>query len=1091
MKKEATNIALSNRIKELEAALSNSKKELATLRGLFGAFMDGAESVLGHQSFLETARTLFDLCKDQTGAQSGYVALLNEEGSENEVLFLDAGGLPCSVNPNLPMPIRGLRGQVYATSETAYDNDFENSEWMRFMPKGHVQLRNVMFAPMIYDNKTVGLIGLANKTTDFDEKDALIATTFGKLAAIALREAKYIDDIQKTEISLRQSEKKYRTLVDTMNEGVCLHELVYDDQGKPVDYRILDVNPAYEHIIGVSQNEIVSKNASEVYGTGVPPFFNVYAHVAETGEPTFLEVFWPPLKKHFLISAFSPQKGQFATVFSDITDRKLKEEQLRTSEEYLSVTLNSIGDAVITTDTLGRVVQMNPIAEALTGWKLSDAKGQDIESVFNIVNEKTREKIENPVSKVIREGGIVGLANHTVLIEKNGTEYFIDDSGAPIHDKNGELIGVVLIFRDITEQKQAERELSESKEWYQLLFNSINDAVFIHSISPDGTMGNFIQTNNAACKQLGYSAKELMQMTPMDIDEPGSSDTAVKVVQRLLENRSVTFEMIHKSKDGQTIPVEISSRLFTQTDEPLAISIARDISNRKKNAAERERLITAIEQAGESIVITDPEGRIQYTNPAFQQITGYARQEVEGKNPRFLKSGHHDNAFYKVLWDTILSGNRWTNQLINKRKDGSFYTSECAISPVKNEMGEILNFVWIAKDITKEVQLEKRISQAQRIESIGNLAGGIAHDFNNILFPIVGLSEMLMEDFPADTPVHESAKEIHRAAKRGSDLSKRILAFSRQSTHKLPVRLQKVLNEALKLSRSTIPSSIEIIQDVQHDCGFVMTDPTQFHQVVMNLITNAYHAVEQTNGSISIRLKEITLDPNGLARSTLTKGRYVRLTVADTGCGIEPAIVDKIFEPYFTTKVQGKGTGLGLAVVYGIVKENGGDIKAYSEPGNGTTFSVYLPRMENSPTFLPDQVVAPDQTGTERILLVDDEEPIVRMEKQMLERLGYQVSERTSSTDALKAFRTSPDTFDLVITDMAMPHMTGVQLAKEMNAIRPDLPILICTGFSERLDESKVKSFGVKGILMKPVIKSEMAKTVRRVLDASKHSIPK
>jgi PAS domain S-box-containing protein len=528
----------------------------------------------------------------------------------------------------------------------------------------------------------------------------------------------------------------------------------------------------------------------------------------------------------------------------------------------------------------------------------------------------------------------------------------------------------------------------------------------------------------------------------------------------------------------------MSARVISLKGEAHIISITRDISERKRAEAERERLLLAIEQASEMVVITDVMGIIQYVNPAFEKITGYSSSETLGRTPSLLKSGRHNRAFYKSLWDTILSGKPWAGRMINQRKDGTRYTGECSISPIKDATDNVVHFVWISRDITTELELEKRVSQAQKMEAIGTLAGGIAHDFNNMLFPIMGLSEMLIEDLPFGSSSHKNAAEIFNAARRAAELVKQILSFSRQSDHhKTPVRIQEVLTEVFKLTRATIPSNIKITQDLQSDCGPILADPTQLHQIAMNLITNAYHAVEETGGAISVRLKETELTRDDLAGKSLEPGKYAMFTVSNTGYGIDPSVMNRIFEPFFTTKAQGKGTGIGLSVVYGIVTEHGGDIRAISEVGKGATFNVYLPLMKKAGELAPPAVVTPIKTGTERVLLVDDEAAIVLLETRQLERLGYRVTACTNSMDALEAFRASPGTFDLVLTDMTMPDLTGIELAKELISIRPHIPIIICTGFSEKINEEKAKSLGIKGFLMKPVVKSDMAQMVRRLLD--------
>ncbi len=395
----------------------------------------------------------------------------------------------------------------------------------------------------------------------------------------------------------------------------------------------------------------------------------------------------------------------------------------------------------------------------------------------------------------------------------------------------------------------------------------------------------------------------------------------------------------------------------------------------------------------------------------------------------------------------------------------------------------------VATDITEMKKMEKALRQAQKMESIGTLAGGIAHDFNNILFPIVGMSELLMEDLEEGGQAYDNAREILTAAKRGSNLVRQILAFSRQTGNEtVPVSLQQVLDEVLALSQATLPSDIVITRDIQDGCGMVMADPTQIHQVVMNLVTNTFHALEPGGGKISIQLEEKLLSGRALPDSSMEPGPYALLSVADNGCGISAAVKDRIFDPYFTTKEQGKGTGLGLSMVHGIVKSCRGDIKVYSEIGKGTEFQVYLPVTDPLDSRPETGDVSEDSSkkfplGDEHILLVDDETAIVQIESQILDRLGYRVTACSGSLEALETFRAGPDDFDLVLTDMTMPDMTGDKLAGELIVIRPDIPVILCTGFSELINEENAAAHGIRGFLMKPVNISELAGMIRKVLD--------
>jgi PAS domain S-box-containing protein len=517
--------------------------------------------------------------------------------------------------------------------------------------------------------------------------------------------------------------------------------------------------------------------------------------------------------------------------------------------------------------------------------------------------------------------------------------------------------------------------------------------------------------------------------------------------------------------------------------------VTQDITGPKQSEVDQDRLLTAIEQSTETIVITDTDGNIQYTNPGFETVTGYSKEETIGQNPRILKSGKQNQAFYRNLWQTIKNGDTWHGKLTNIKKDGTLFVENASISPVKDRTGEIVNFVAVKRDITNEIRMEERLQQAQKMEAIGTLAGGIAHDFNNVLFPISGYTEMLLEDAPEGSFQRHSLTNITKATKRATDLVNQILTFSRQSKEEIkPLEMQHIVKEVLKLLRASLPTTIDISQDISDDCAFVMANSTQIHQIVMNLVTNAYHAMEEAGGELEITLKEVELGIDDPIDSPVNPGSYVCLTVSDKGKGMNQSIIDRIFDPYFTTKAEGKGTGLGLAVTYGIVKGYGGDIRVYSEPGKGTVFHVYIPCIKDAPV---SSGIVSDETlpsGRERILLVDDENQIILMEKQMLERLGYHVTTRTSSIEAREAFREQPDKFDLVITDMTMPNMTGDKLAEELLEIRPDIPIVLCTGFSEKISKKKADAIGFKGFLMKPIVMKNLAKAIREALDGEENN---
>lgn len=527
-----------------------------------------------------------------------------------------------------------------------------------------------------------------------------------------------------------------------------------------------------------------------------------------------------------------------------------------------------------------------------------------------------------------------------------------------------------------------------------------------------------------------------------------------------------------------------------------ALEEARE--RRERRQAERAlaesevKMRTVLDSVDEGFMVLDRKYGILSANKAFCTMTNQSEEQVLGRACHELlhRSARpcRGSGLECPVRYTLDTGKSYFVTRTRKDGAGAQQYLELKSYPIFDASGAVTSVIETVNNVTQIKSLQDQLRKAQKMEAIGTLAGGIAHDFNNILSPIIGMSEMLLEDLPSDSPEHEDVRLIYGAGKRGMELVKQILAFSRQSEGKrIPSRLQPILREVVKLVRSTIPSNISISHDIKPDCGLVMADPIQIHQIVMNLITNAYHAVEDEGGAISVRLKETHLDDDNLTGRLMAPGRYAELMVSDNGSGIDPTVMEKIFEPYFTTKAQGKGTGLGLSTVYGITREHNGEITVDSEAGKGTTFSVYLPLLPTPETSIPEEPVQNLRPGNERIFLVDDDAAIVLIERRMLERLGYRVTSRSSSLEALEAFTAAPDTFDLVITDMTMPNMTGDQLAKAMMAIRPDISVIICTGFSERMDPEKAAAIGVKGFLMKPIVLSEMAKMVRNVLDSANH----
>ncbi|MBF0550371.1 MAG: response regulator [Deltaproteobacteria bacterium] len=523
------------------------------------------------------------------------------------------------------------------------------------------------------------------------------------------------------------------------------------------------------------------------------------------------------------------------------------------------------------------------------------------------------------------------------------------------------------------------------------------------------------------------------------------------------------------------------------SDLSFGIEVLRARAERNKSEAERIRLVAAVEQAAEGVMITDLDGVVQYVNSAFTRITGYAHDEVVGQESAILKKAMDHDGSYEIIKSNLAGGETWWGRFMDQKKDNTSCEVEMTVSPVKDPSNVITNLVAVMRDVTHETTLEKQLWQAQKMEPIATLAGGIAHDFNNILTAILGYLQMAMDEVPRGSSLESDLKVVLQSSYRARDLVNQILVFSRRSEqHNLPMKVSPVIKEALKLLRSTLPTTIEIRRNISiASSDKIMGDPSRIYQVLMNLCTNAGHAMQEKGGILEVSLKDADLnaDGDGSKYPELNPGPYLELTVRDTGCGINPEIISRIFDPFFTSKKQGEGTGLGLAVVYGIVKDLKGEIAVESRLGQGTTFRILLPRLDdNEPVWDPiDDDSLP--RGNERILIVDDEVILVAMGRRMLEALGYTVVARTSSIEACEAFRAQPDKFDLVISDQTMPYMTGAELARELLQIRPDIPIILCTGHSEALTHQKAKSIGVRELVMKPIIRHEFTRTIRRVLD--------
>lgn len=522
---------------------------------------------------------------------------------------------------------------------------------------------------------------------------------------------------------------------------------------------------------------------------------------------------------------------------------------------------------------------------------------------------------------------------------------------------------------------------------------------------------------------------------------------------------------------------------FTEEDEVMLQAVSADAAialNKADRLIQLKRFREVVDSAFDVIIITDAEGRIVYANPAFESVTGYDRKEILGKATSILKSGHHDDAFYRHLWETVAAGSVWKGEFINRKKDGSLYHSSAVIFPIHTEEG--VSYVSIQRDITQEKKLYEQLLRAQKMEAIGTLAGGIAHDFNNLLAAILGYSEILLSSCKPGDPTYKPTTIIKTAAERGADLAKKILTITRkEKLEARPVNLNEVVRTAEELLKRSMPKNIEIVLNLKEDMPLIKADPTQLQQVVMNLAVNARDAMPE-GGRLVIETA-IVGSENGAANGLpVAKGGFVKLSVSDTGVGMDVDTQRKIFDPFFTTKESGKGTGLGLYIVHAVVSNHSGYINLYSEPGKGTRFNIYLPftkAMEKEEHEEPA-----DYRGTETILVIDDEEHIRELCRDLLEPMGYTVLLAASGQEGLNIFRMSHDSIDLVMLDMIMPKMGGSEVFQALRTIRPDVKVILCSGYSHNgfagID-TLVRS-GAAGFVQKPFTRQTILNVIRKAL---------
>ena len=647
------------------------------------------------------------------------------------------------------------------------------------------------------------------------------------------------------------------------------------------------------------------------------------------------------------------------------------------------------------------------------------------------------------------------------------------------------------LSKEIDKRIYSEEALRESEAKYKDMYENAPDMHF--SINAETT--EIIACNRAVIRTLGYSEDEIIGHQCLNFYVPESSEYMKSdVLPAFLKTGTINNEELKlKKKDGGIIDVNLRATAVYDGQGRILYSrsVWRDITQRKQLDKQIRLMQYWVENSVDLFFWVREDSKVLYVNKSVCNSLGYSLEEL-----RSMKVSEFDLGLPLEAWpefaNTLKEKGSHCFESLLRKKDGQIFPVEITANIL--HFDEKAHFFAYGRDISNRVnaekkrnELENQLRQTQKMEAIGTLSGGIAHDFNNILSAIIGYTELLRLNLNNNSQEFEYSEQIYQAGNRARDLVKQILTFSRQTEYELtPVKMDTIVKEVSKLLRSSLPTTIEIKKSVQGN-SIVMGDPTQIHQILMNLCTNAGHAMQDEGGILTIDLKSVELKGDVIDdRVRLKPGVYVQLSVSDTGHGIPANHLDRIFDPFFTTKKRGQGTGLGLSVVHGIIESFGGSIYVYSEEGQGTTFKIFLPAIERrTEPAKREQEDIPK--GSERILFIDDESVLVEMGSTQLASLGYKVTSRSNSLDGLALFKDKPGSFDLVITDMTMPEMTGEKLAKNIKRIRPDIPVILCTGFSSKITPENAEKFDIDALLMKPVILREMATAIRKLLE---HQIP-
>ncbi|MGO9571019.1 MAG: PAS domain S-box protein [Desulfomonilaceae bacterium] len=813
--------------------------------------------------------------------------------------------------------------------------------------------------------------------------------------------------------------------------------------------------------------------------------------------------------------------------FRDITERKRAEEALRERERAWATLINNLPGFVYrcANDLNLTMLYVSNGCLEVTGYEAGDLIGNKNLAYNNIVHPAYRDFIWEKWQDLLSRKAVCEV--EYPIITKGGETRWVWERGQGVFADDGQLQFLEGFITDITERRNAENQMRLNEARLQSLHDIAQyraastqdflDFALNEAIKLTGSKVGYIYHYDEERRlfELNTWSKEVMKQcevaqpqTLYELDKTGIWGEAVRQRKPIIVNDFQAPNPLKKGYPNGHVELHNFMTILVLADEKIVavvgagnkdsdydetdvrqVSLLMDsvwrIAKSKRSETVQRRLATAVEHAAEGVLITDFDGTIEYVNKACEQMTGYEKEELLGRNPRILKSGEHDGAFYEGMWQTIKAGKVWSGLIINRKKDGRLYHEEATISPVKDSSGKIVNFVGVKRDITEHLELSKQLLQAQKMEAVGTLAGGVAHDFNNVLQVALGYSDLILADEDLPQRYRADLQKVHESARRGADLVQRLLIFSRKTDIKpQPINLNYRVKELRKMLERTIPKMIEIQLSLSENLATINADPTQVDQILMNLAVNARDAMPE-GGKLLLETHNVVLDED-YARLHLEaeSGQYVSLTITDTGTGMDKETLEHIFEPFYTTKGLGEGTGLGLAMVHGIVRQHGGHIRCYSEPGHGATFKIYFPAMVSDEVKEEEAVRKMPRGGSETILLVDDEELIRDLGARNLTKAGYKVITASDGKEALQVYQERSHDIDLVILDLIMPEMGGKQCLEGLLSLNPSAKVIIASGYSADGPTKDALAAGAKGFVNKPYDIRQVLGVVREVLDA-------